>query len=93
MIEIEQGRKEEIEKNTIKDLEEIEKLIYYRFQRMIDELKLTQEKYRNENTKLYNELVLVRKEKSEMQIKMKELTARLKSLRFNIGETNDVYLD
>lgn len=89
LIEIEQGRKEDIEKNTIKELEEIEKLVYHKFQLLIDQLKLNQEKYAKENMKLFNEVNFLKKEKVEIHIKIREMINRVNSLRFNIGESSE----
>ena len=88
LIEIDQNRKTEIEDETVKNLEEIEKIVYHKFQILIVELKLQQEKYSKENMKLINEMDLLKKEKIDMIKSLKDCNSKIMSLRNKIGDGN-----
>ena len=86
LLEIDQNRKTEIEDETVKRLEEIEKIVYHKFQILIGELKLQQDKYSKENVKLINELDLLKKDKIDMIKYLKDCSFKIKSLRNKIGD-------
>lgn len=90
LVENDHKRKEELENQFIRDLEEIEKIVYYRFQKLIEELKINQEKYANENVKMMNEINHLKKDRLDLISKIKDSSTRINFLRTKIGELDIV---
>lgn len=86
LIEIEHCRVDNLENGTIRELEDIEKLIYGKFSKLITELKETQDKYYNENSKMLNEISQLKKDKVDIQYKIREYTGRINNLQSSIGD-------
>lgn len=91
MLEVENKRVDELEVNSKYFLEETEKQIYDEFKRIIDSLKMTQEKYKNENSKLLYEVQTLKREKIEIQQKIKELNIRLAGIQKIIGYSHSEF--
>ena len=87
LIELEVAKKEEIEKQTIRDLEEIENLVYYKFQLLINELKTTQQKYKEENIKLISGVQYLKDERNKLKADIKDASNRLEQIKAKIGDT------
>lgn len=91
MLEMDNKRVDEIEDASKKELESIEKFVYEEFRRIIDNLKKTQEKYKNENSKLYTEVTTLKKDKAEIQLKIKELMGRMTNIKEVIGYSQNEF--
>ena len=97
MLEVDNSRVEELEQESKRELENIEKFVYEEFKRIIDSLKVTQDKYKKENSKLTTEVMNIKKEKADIQAKIKDLTERAINARRAIGNSlnesnaNDYY--
>lgn len=92
LIKYEEFRKEELEKYSENYLKELEKFLYHKFQDMINEFKTIQNKYSNENTKMLNEINLLKKERTEISAKISELQNRLFNARSLVGLDNNLDL-
>ena len=87
MLEVDNSRVEELEQESKRELEDIEKFVYEEFKRIIDSLKVTQDKYKKENSKLATEVMNIKKDKADIQGKIKELTERALNAKKAIGNS------
>ncbi len=81
-------RLDDLFSNSKKDLEKIEKFVYDEFKKLIDSLKSTEEVYKNENCRLNLEVMNLKKEKIDIQLKIKEYAQRLINVKKTIGHTS-----